>query len=786
MNTLEKDAPSSALSESKEALSQKPAEIATSIINWNSDESYQQKCSRLTNLSKLESEMLTTSVGFLCINIGIALQDSDNLSLNDGTLHQQKFSKDEFFKNKPDITTLMEINNPPFELANIERVFDIPPLSTAKLQDSERIFGMPPPPTALCQDGLEQYFESFLEYLEQNHTNHDYLNAQSHDIIIRKQLGLPTEGVLETGLYAGDRLLSTVIHYPGIHSSYVYISSSSGSAFALHVEDFYLNSANIVYAGAPKLWIVIAPGSKDQLESQVAEFSKSKSTDTLCGQFVRHQSLLLRPSLLREWGVSFQITLQQPGYLMLLQPHAYHYGLNLGANIAEAINYTGPKWIVPPLYKPCTAKCFNDKSDPMLPAGMKMRQPRPLNLAMELPESQQKSEQLRSRNAIKKKQQKSKQSLQQRKSISSACKGKNNRVDLQSSISLTEESSASESNSIRNSSSVDQDLSFQSDEEITDTSIPLSNGTSNTIEKQPLSIPNQNNCLENSQLKGLRSASTSDGYGRTLTCTLSKTNDLLNKSLESISKRHPSDFPISAVFQIQSSSFPLNDDYHERNPRSKIEWWINWWKNHVEQSPHKSHIPKNLQDITAEHDLQRFLPPSENLDSSSSWLNDKIIFLTSQTFFPTEQNVRIIDPLTVSLAQQKLEKDFISNNCISTDKSKSISIILLPCCYENHWCLIVIKPSLKKFFIYNNTPTLNPIIQFVFNSYRKNHPNQQYTYKEVSNLRYRSWLSLNTNHKYHRLSRKTTGIVECSSYTSWRKLYHQKIQIYLQIHCNSE
>ena len=98
--------------------------------------------------------MPLTDTGFFCINLGIGLQNPHNSSLCEGTLYQQRFSKNMFSKDKPNITVLEDISNLPLELANAERVFAMPPLSTAKLQESGRMFRMPLPSIENRKDDL--------------------------------------------------------------------------------------------------------------------------------------------------------------------------------------------------------------------------------------------------------------------------------------------------------------------------------------------------------------------------------------------------------------------------------------------------------------------------------------------------------------------------------------------------------------------------------------------------------------------------------------------------------
>ena len=73
---------------------------------------------------------------------------------------------------------------------------------------------------------LEELFESHLKRLEHSKTVHNYLNATLHSPNLHKNLGL-----LKIGLQPGSQLLSTAKHFAGIHSSYVYMSSPSGSVF---------------------------------------------------------------------------------------------------------------------------------------------------------------------------------------------------------------------------------------------------------------------------------------------------------------------------------------------------------------------------------------------------------------------------------------------------------------------------------------------------------------------------------------------------------------------------
>ncbi|KAI9796726.1 MAG: hypothetical protein M1835_003307 [Candelina submexicana] len=326
-------------------------EVLRPSKDWIYAQPYPLKNASLTDLYELERGLPSTSSGFLLIDVGITLATAPRHHLTRGTVQPQLFSDNR------GIVVVNEHPDKPQDLSSSGQTFAVPCFPAKHIKHT--------------QVDLEDLFASRLEQLKHSDTVHEYLNATSHSQDIRKNLGLP-----EIGLQPGSRLLSTVKHYAGIHSSYVYISSSSGSAFPLHREDFDLNSANIIYEGE-KLWVVVAPSSTPKLETRLAKQLKI-SPD--CTQFLRHQNILPQPSLLRQWGIKFELVLQTPGCLILVQPYTYHYGLNLGANIAEAINYSDPEWTVHPLYMECQQGAPCSDAEPMRVSGMSMGKVRPLKV----------------------------------------------------------------------------------------------------------------------------------------------------------------------------------------------------------------------------------------------------------------------------------------------------------------------------------------------------------------------------------------------------------------------
>ena len=152
------------------------------------------------------------------------------------------------------------------------------------------------------------------------------------------------------------------------------------AVFALHVEDFLLKSANIVHMGAPKLWVIVHPMFLHKLEARLAERLQIQPK---CDQFLRHHPILPAPSLLRQWRIKYSVVLQPAGSLILIESGAYHYGLNLGANVAEAINYCDEDWIVPPTYRECSRRHGCGNTEHMTIANMQVGKIRALEVANE-------------------------------------------------------------------------------------------------------------------------------------------------------------------------------------------------------------------------------------------------------------------------------------------------------------------------------------------------------------------------------------------------------------------
>lgn len=111
---------------------------------------------------------------------------------------------------------------------------------------------------------LESFFWDQLNNLVYNFEATNYLIIATHSSNHQKVLDL-----LSSVLQSDTHLLSIKRHYFGVHSSYTYVLNGL-SAFALHVKDFSLKSANLVHADASKLWIVVHLLHQNRLKAHLA------------------------------------------------------------------------------------------------------------------------------------------------------------------------------------------------------------------------------------------------------------------------------------------------------------------------------------------------------------------------------------------------------------------------------------------------------------------------------------------------------------------------------------
>eukprot|EP00656_Telonema_subtile_P012473 TRINITY_DN1627_c0_g1_i2.p1 TRINITY_DN1627_c0_g1~~TRINITY_DN1627_c0_g1_i2.p1 ORF type:complete len:933 (-),score=119.31 TRINITY_DN1627_c0_g1_i2:227-3025(-) len=130
----------------------------------------------------------------------------------------------------------------------------------------------------------------------------------------------------------------------GISKPMLYVSSGKGTVFAWHVEDMRLYSMNYVHAGAPKEWFIIPPTRAQGFADVAASVHPREASK--CPQFVQHKMTLLEPEHLLKNDIEVCHAVQQPGQFIVILPNAYHCGINLGANVAESVNFSHRTWLL--------------------------------------------------------------------------------------------------------------------------------------------------------------------------------------------------------------------------------------------------------------------------------------------------------------------------------------------------------------------------------------------------------------------------------------------------------
>ena len=127
---------------------------------------------------------------------------------------------------------------------------------------------------------------------------------------------------------------------PGINTSMHYIGEKD-SYTALHEEDGGLSSLNLLKYGHPKLWLIIDYRWRAEVENNVVNYLKEKfPKKKFCDQMLEHKIYLLSPQFLNELGIPYSIVLQKSGDLFFIRAGTYHCVINMGNNVAKAVNIT--------------------------------------------------------------------------------------------------------------------------------------------------------------------------------------------------------------------------------------------------------------------------------------------------------------------------------------------------------------------------------------------------------------------------------------------------------------
>ncbi|CAL8076080.1 unnamed protein product [Orchesella dallaii] len=133
----------------------------------------------------------------------------------------------------------------------------------------------------------------------------------------------------------------------GVHTLYVF-GGQKKTLFPLHDEDNKMESINVNMYGADKWWDVVIPKDSDKLRSACQGLKAELQLHTrevLCEDFLQHKNILLTDAFFKKHGIRYHRVRQQAGTMMIIGPDTYHQGVNLGENIAIAVNFTSTVWL---------------------------------------------------------------------------------------------------------------------------------------------------------------------------------------------------------------------------------------------------------------------------------------------------------------------------------------------------------------------------------------------------------------------------------------------------------
>lgn len=130
--------------------------------------------------------------------------------------------------------------------------------------------------------------------------------------------------------------IHSAIHSPqvkymeGLKKSFVYFGRPF-TTFSCHVEDINLNAASYLHWGAEKIWYGIPENDSEKLETKIKELIPTFTCD---------------------------LPLRHKNTLPVTWCGAYHFGMNIGDNIAEASNFGLDGWLeeYAPKFKQCNCE----------------------------------------------------------------------------------------------------------------------------------------------------------------------------------------------------------------------------------------------------------------------------------------------------------------------------------------------------------------------------------------------------------------------------------------------
>ena len=541
---------------------------------------------------------------------------------------------------------------------------------------------------------LEHFFESRL--LSSSGKSGKCLSTSASNPQKRVRLGFPVTSISSSH----DQWPATKTQSFHLNTSRAYWSVEGPTFSTLHYKRFALHSLNMLYEGAPKVWLIVNPADKDKLEYRLCEaFGLGPEYDgsRLCAQFVRHLDIILMPSLLRSWNISFSMRLQAKGDMVFSLPYTYHQVINLGPSLAEIVNITTDRsWKPPVLYQDCSEACCEDIGTRRPETAIQSNQnsPRSTSTAETGVRESMRHRPVKSGNTAKQSSEPKSGNGSTRKRQAVRHFGPNKRRLAQMPTTghtrkgekIVEDSSDPESpensavglpeNRVANSR-ISSPAASDHHGGTADPSQPVDSGSSGrSVSSIDLDPPKPD-----LQRAGPATVTVDGSVTATAAQSASRGKD---KSLPTPSTIAP---PTSPRTTANNDAGQASLQLPEMAPVSEAAWSariderISWAIDHHEEFEWPSGSPATRAEL--EHDLRRFSPQK----GKASWLSDKSMMELLGLFARNCKNLVIVDSLLVKTICQAGNTDQIPG------LERPDMTVIAPHCSRNHWALIVVVPG---------------------------------------------------------------------------------------------
>lgn len=131
------------------------------------------------------------------------------------------------------------------------------------------------------------------------------------------------------------------VNLPGFSSPYLYMGTAK-SGTGIHIEDGATFSMNTLIDGQPKYWFFCTPKAYPVVRTLCSFAFPEEAAH--CSEFIQHKSIMANPTWLQQKELEVNTVVQNPGDIIITYPHAYHWVINGGANLAEAVSFGNQEW----------------------------------------------------------------------------------------------------------------------------------------------------------------------------------------------------------------------------------------------------------------------------------------------------------------------------------------------------------------------------------------------------------------------------------------------------------